>query len=116
MTRNPPIRVTALALAAALAGSVATSASAATPASAEGDTPFAGTWDCEVTTFTFTPTTYSPDGDEVLEIRSIEREDHHYELAFDDDYRITLSMADDGTMGWFSHASGDSFTCTRLDG
>lgn len=75
--------------------------------------PFVGTWNCEVATFTFTPTVYN-NGSEGLAIEEIqEGSDGSYTLLFADDYMIALSGFTDGAMGWFSPASGDSFACTR---
>ena len=78
--------------------------------------PFVGTWDCEVQTFTFTPTTYN-NGSEDLPIEEVqEGSDGSYTLMFADDYIITLSGFTGDTMGWFSPASGDNFSCTRVAG
>lgn len=78
------------------------------------DLPFVGTWDCEVATFTFTPETYN-NGSDDLPIEEIqEGTDGSWTLFFADDYMITLSGFTGDQMGWFSHASGDAFTCTRV--
>lgn len=75
--------------------------------------PFEGRWDCEVATFTFTPATYS-NGSETFDIAEIqEGTDGSYTL-FIPDAAITLSGFEDDTMGWFSHASGDSFNCNLI--
>ena len=71
----------------------------ASTATSAGDLPFLGTWDCEVAIFTFTPTTYNNGSDTLL---------------FADDYFITLSGFTGDSMGWFSEASGDNFSCTRI--
>ncbi|UIJ73542.1 hypothetical protein [Aurantimonas sp. HBX-1] len=87
------------------------------PASAlaSEELPFLGTWDCEVATFTFTPTTYD-NGSEEMPIEEVqEGSDGSYTLLFADDYFITLSGFTGDTMGWFSPASGDNFSCTRTD-
>ncbi len=77
--------------------------------------PFVGTWDCEVATFSFTPDVYN-NGSEDLPISEIqEGTDGSYTLFLPDDYVITLSGFDGETMGWYSHASGDAFTCTRTE-
>jgi hypothetical protein len=77
--------------------------------------PFIGTWDSEVATFTFTPTTYN-NGSEDLEILEIqEGSDGSYTLMFADDYMISLSGFTGDSMGWFSPGSGDSFQCTRTN-
>ncbi len=75
--------------------------------------PFEGRWDCEVGTFTFTGTTYDP-GDAPMEILDVAEEGNGYILTFADDYQIGLEMQADGTMTWFSAASGDGFTCRPL--
>lgn len=78
--------------------------------------PFVGTWDCEVQTFTFTLTVYN-NGSEDLPIEEVqEGSDGSYTLLFADDYMITLSGFTGDTMGWFSSASGDNFSCTRVAG
>jgi hypothetical protein len=95
----------ACALAVVLAVSVA-------PAGAE-TWPFEGRWDCEVGEFTFTATTYDPGGEE-MEILDVAQEGDSFILTFGDNYQIGLDMNPDGTMGWFSAVSGDSFTCRPL--
>lgn len=80
------------------------------------DLPFVGTWDCQVATFTFTPTVYN-NGSEDLPIEEAqEGTDGSYTLLFADDYTITLSGFTDDAMSWFSPASGDSFDCKRVSG
>lgn len=86
----------------------------ASTATSAGDLPFLGTWDCEVAIFTFTPTTYN-NGSEDLPIEEVqEGSDGSYTLLFADDYFITLSGFTGDSMGWFSEASGDNFSCTRI--
>ncbi|MDY8108398.1 hypothetical protein U0C82_04425 [Fulvimarina sp. 2208YS6-2-32] len=76
--------------------------------------PFVGTWDCGVAVFTFTDNVYD-NGSEDLPIRHVETgADGAYTLVFDEDYRITLSGFTGKEMGWYSHASGDDFDCTRI--
>lgn len=102
-------RVKLAAVAAALLAAVSV-----LPAQAD-DLPFVGTWDCEVQTFTFTPTVYN-NGSEDLPIQEVqEGSDGSYTLMFADDYIITLSGFTGDTMGWFSPASGDNFNCTRVE-
>lgn len=86
---------------------------ACTPAAMAEPYPFEGKWDCEVAEFTFTATTYDP-GEEELEILNIEEDGNQYTLTFADDYQISLAMGDDGTMAWYSNASGDGFLCKPL--
>lgn len=77
--------------------------------------PFVGTWDCEVGEFAFTYDSYTPPGDETLPILEIRREsDVDFVLVMPDGYEVGLSSVGESTMGWFSFASGDGFTCTRL--
>ena len=84
-------------------------------AAAFGPLPFVGTWDCEVGAFTFTETTYSPGPTERLTILRVERDGENYTLSFLDGYTITVAMNADGTMSWLSGASGDAFTCRRIE-
>lgn len=107
------VRIALPLLAAALAFAVPASAASA---SANEAYPFEGTWDCEVGTFTFTAETYD-NGSDVLPIEEIqEGTDGSWTLMFADDYMITLGSFTDDAMGWFSPASGDAFSCTRVDG
>ena len=82
-------------------------------AASAGPLPFEGEWDCEVGVFVFTATTYDPGGEE-MEILDIARDGNAYVLTFADDYQLVLTMNPDGTMDWFSGASGDVFTCRPL--
>lgn len=75
--------------------------------------PFEGKWDCEVGTFTFTGQIYDPGGDP-MDILDATQEDGVWVLTFADDYQISLEMNADGTMGWYSPISGDSFLCKPL--
>ncbi len=77
------------------------------------DYPFEGQWDCEVAVFSFTKSTYN-NGSEDLPIRKITPEADGYMLSFAGDYELALIVNPDGTLYWFSPASGDSFTCARL--
>lgn len=84
------------------------------PAFAAGQLGFVGTWDCGVTTMTFTESTYDG-GSGPMPMRTIEGDGTEFEIGFDDGYKISVALNDDGTMQWLSHASGDAFTCTRED-
>ncbi|MBC8129666.1 MAG: hypothetical protein H7Y08_05020 [Rhizobiaceae bacterium] len=96
-----------------LLATIAAAIALVTSASAE-DLPFVGTWDCEISTFVFTPETYDT-GSDVLDIlEAQEGTDGSYTLFFADDYIITLSGFTGDAMGWYSPASGDSFACARL--
>jgi hypothetical protein len=76
--------------------------------------PFIGDWDCEVTTMSFTGSTYN-NGAEDIPIEEVqENTDGSYTLFFSDGYNITLSPNSPTEMAWFSGETGDSFTCTRL--
>ncbi|WP_349434811.1 hypothetical protein [Pararhizobium sp. A13] len=75
--------------------------------------PYAGTWDCEVSTFTFTGDTYDA-GEGPMPIRKVEKVDGSYVLSFDDGYQISLSGVTDTAMPWLSMASGDQFECKRV--
>jgi hypothetical protein len=86
---------------------------ACTPAAMAEPYPFEGRWDCEVGEFTFTDTTYDPGGEE-MQILDVAQDGDSFVLTFADDYQIGLDINPDGTMQWFSAASGDSFTCRPL--
>jgi hypothetical protein len=75
---------------------------------------FEGRWDCQVAEFTFTATIYN-NGTEDMPITDIAAEDNGFVLSFEDDYQLSVAVNDDGTLHWFSPASGDSFTCARLN-
>ena len=96
--------------------SLALLALSATPLAAESY-PFMGSWNCEVSDFTFTPDTYQPgEGTDPLPIAMIDDfGDGSYQITMEDGYFIFVSMNDDGTMGWLSGESGDAFTCVSLD-
>lgn len=84
-------------------------------ASEAADYTFVGTWDCEVGEFAFTADSYTPPGDETLPILEVRRDsDVDFVLVMPDGYEVGLSNVGESTMGWFSFASGDGFTCTRL--
>jgi hypothetical protein len=85
----------------------------ALPAAAE-EPPYAGTWDCEVSTFTFTADTYDS-GDGPMPILKSEKDGGAYTLTFADDYRIGLANITDTEMDWASETSGDMFHCKKID-
>ncbi len=77
------------------------------------DLRFVGTWDCGITMMTFTETTYDA-GAGPKEMQTIEGDGHEFTMTFSDGYRISVAVNDAATeMQWLSHASGDSFTCSR---
>ena len=75
---------------------------------------FEGRWDCQVATFTFTAQTYDT-GSDVMPINDIAIDGSGYVLSFDNNYQLFVALNDNGTLYWFSPASGDSFTCARLE-
>lgn len=81
---------------------------------AAGDPPYVGTWDCEVSTFTFTADTYDA-GEGPMPILRSEEDDGAYTLTFADDYRIGLANITATEMDWASGASGDTFHCKRIE-
>lgn len=82
-------------------------------ANAAEEPPYVGTWDCEVSTFTFTADTYDP-GDNPMPILKSEKDGEAYTLSFADDYRINLANITATDMDWFSEASGDTFHCKKI--
>ena len=82
------------------------------PAAAE-DPAYVGTWDCEVSTFTFTADTYDS-GEGPMPIVKSEKDGGAYTLTFADDYRIGLANITDTEMDWASEASGDTFHCKKI--
>lgn len=76
---------------------------------------FEGRWDCGVATMTFTGTTYDA-GEGPMTMQTIEGDGHEFTITFADGYAISVAVSDDErSLQWLSHASGDSFTCARLD-
>lgn len=88
----------------------------ASPLAAQ-DYPFEGSWSCEVADFTFTADSYQPgEGSDVLTIASIlDTRDGYFTITMSDGYSLTVSMMDDGTMGWLSGETGDMFSCVAMD-
>lgn len=87
---------------------------AAEPAAFAAEDPvYAGTWDCQVSTFTFTKNTYDS-GEGPMPVEKVEKEGENYILTLDGDYQIGLSSVTDTSMQWLSMASGDMFECKRL--
>ncbi|WP_435258858.1 hypothetical protein ACSBLW_03545 [Thioclava sp. FR2] len=83
-----------------------------TPAIAEGY-PFEGTWDCGVAIFSFTSEIYN-NGSDNMQITDVASDSSGYILTFADDYQLSVAVNADGTLAWFSPASGDSFTCNPV--
>jgi hypothetical protein len=82
-------------------------------AHAADEPPYVGTWDCEVSTFTFTADTYDS-GEGPMPIVKSEKDGGAYTLTFADDYRIGLANITDTEMDWASEASGDTFHCKKI--
>ena len=85
----------------------------AIPASAAQNYPFVGKWDCEVSTFTFTSTSYD-NGSEKLRIKKVRKVGGNYELSFAGNYKISVGRITAKTMSWLSGETGDAFSCKRL--
>ena len=79
--------------------------------------PFMGTWDCGVTTMTFTPTSYipSPDSDPIT-VRGFSTQNRVTTLTLADGAVIQVQVQNDNQMVWLSGSTGDSFDCTRVAG
>lgn len=75
--------------------------------------PFVGTWDCEVAIFSFTDQIYN-NGSDNMQITDVATEGSGYILTFEDDYQLSVAVNPDGTLAWFSPASGDNFTCAPV--
>ena len=75
--------------------------------------PFEGTWDCGVAIFSFTSEIYN-NGSENMQITDVAAENTGYVLTFSDDYQLSVVVNGDGTLAWFSPASGDAFTCNPV--
>lgn len=82
-------------------------------AAAAEEPPFVGSWDCEVSTFTFTADTYDS-GEGPMPILKTEKDGGAYILTFADDYRIGLAGITDTEMQWSSETSGDMFQCKKI--
>ncbi|MDO8884155.1 MAG: hypothetical protein U0934_01490 [Pseudotabrizicola sp.] len=94
--------------------SVAASLWAGVALGSEPPHAFEGVWDCEVAVFTFTSDNYNTGSDD-MPITDIAVDGSGFVLSFEDDYQLYVALNDDGTLYWFSPASGDSFTCLRQD-
>ena len=84
------------------------------PAHAAEEPPYVGTWDCEVSTFTFTADSYDS-GEGPMPILKSEKNGGAYTLTFADDYQIGLANITATEMDWASGASGDTFHCRRME-
>jgi hypothetical protein len=75
--------------------------------------PFAGTWDCEVATFTFSGNSYN-NGTETVAIENVIQRENSFALSLSDGTSIALDMDGADRMQWLSGETGDTFQCTRL--
>jgi hypothetical protein len=91
---------------------------AATPtpaAAATASLPFVGSWDCGVSTFTFTKSNYNNGMGDVVAINKIETfTTGTYGLTMENGYLVGLTDVGAQTMTWSSPQSGDSFDCRRV--
>ena len=104
----------AVAVLAACEAPVTTTAPAA-PAAANA-MPFAGNWNCEGQTFTFTNQTYQP-GPAAKPMRMSEIENYGggtFGLSFPNGYAIGLMDVTATSMTWSSPQTGDVFECRKL--
>ncbi len=83
--------------------------------------PFVGTWDCEVSEFTFSTTHYRVGTDSgPIRIQKVERsesdgpEGPDFRITLEDGYAFSLFDVRAKTMTWHSLESGDTFDCKRV--
>jgi hypothetical protein len=85
----------------------------AVPACADS-LPFVGAWDCGIGVFTFTAESIDT-GDRLLPILDVAAQDGSYVLTLPDELQFSLLPLSETAMELLSFASGDAFTCQRLD-
>ena len=79
--------------------------------------PFMGSWDCGVTTMTFTPTSYIPSNDSApIPIRRFSTESRVTTMTLADGAVMQVQWQSDSRIVWLSQSTGDSFECTRVAG
>ncbi|WP_347140212.1 hypothetical protein [Paracoccus sp. SSK6] len=79
--------------------------------------PFMGSWNCGVTTMTFTPDSYLPSNDaQPIKIRSFSTQNRATTMTLDDGAVIQVQWQNDNQMTWTSQSTGDSFDCKRVAG
>lgn len=79
--------------------------------------PFMGTWDCGVTTMTFTPNSYQPSATEPpIRVRSYSTQNRVTTMTLDDGAVIQVQSQNDNRINWTLQSTGDSFTCSRVAG
>lgn len=79
--------------------------------------PFMGSWDCGVTTMTFTPEGYLPaPGAQPIRITRFSTQNRETTMTLADGAVIQVQWQNDNRLVWLSHSTGDSFDCTRVAG
>lgn len=79
--------------------------------------PFMGSWDCGVTTMTFTPETYLPSNDaQPIRITRFSTQNRVTTLTLADGAVIEVQARNDNQIAWLSQSTGDTFDCTRVAG
>lgn len=79
--------------------------------------PFMGSWDCGVTTMTFTPDSYLPSNDaQPITVRSYSTQNRVTTMTLADGAVIQVQWQNDNQMTWMSQSTGDSFDCSRVAG
>jgi hypothetical protein len=74
---------------------------------------FVGRWDCGVSVFTFTNTTYN-NGSETFPIQQVGRNGSNYTLRFANGYVVALGAVTATGLTWVSGTTGDQFNCARV--
>lgn len=78
---------------------------------------FVGSWNCEVTVMTITPTRYMPAGDEEsFAITRFDVQGDQAVLTLNDGAQVTLRTSGANAMTWFSGTTGDTLNCVRVAG
>jgi hypothetical protein len=75
---------------------------------------FVGRWDCGVSIFTFTNTSYN-NGSETFPIQHVGRNGSSYTLRFANGYVVALGAVTATGLTWVSGATGDQFNCVRVN-
>lgn len=79
--------------------------------------PFMGSWDCGVTTMTFTPSSYIPSNDAApITIRGFSTQNRVTTMTLADGAVIQVQWQNDNRITWLSQSTGDSFDCSRVAG
>jgi hypothetical protein len=83
-------------------------------ASAQATYPFEGEWDCGGGVIAIDAETYF-NGADTLTMTAVTEDALGFVLRFADGYEIALSGITGGTMEWQSGATGETFTCARVE-